>query len=199
MEHFSYGLFGLDSSVLVVIDVQEKLVPAMWESSRIIHKTNTLLAGAAALQIPILITEQYPKGLGSTDPRIHFHPALSLAPHPAESSTPQALVLEKVSFSIFGDEQITAHIQSLGVQNLLICGIESHICVLQSVLHACKLGFEVWVANDALSSRDPANHHNALQLMADSGAKITNVESILFGAMHTAKHPSFKTLSALIK
>ena len=81
----------------------------------------------------------------------------------------------------------------------MICGIESHVCVLQSVLHARKLGIDVWVAQDALSSRSRDNHLNALDLMAASGAHISNVESLLFGAMHTAKHKSFKTISALIK
>lgn len=199
MEHFSYGLYELDSSVLIVIDVQERLMPVIWESTRVIDGVNTLLSGANALQIPILITEQYPKGLGKTDPRIHFSPTQVLAPAPTQADTPQALVLEKVSFSIFGDEQITKTLRSLGAKNLLICGVESHVCVLQSVLHARKLGFEVWVANDALSSRKEVNHLNALQLMANVGAKIANVESMLFGAMHTAKHQSFKTISTLIK
>lgn len=212
MQAFSHGLFTPESALLVVIDIQERLLPAMSEQEQLIHKSCTLIKGARALEIPIIITEQYPKGLGKTDE--HILSALdfgnpqstsgslvidSRAPNPHEPARSGAQIFEKVSFSIFGDENITKAIAQHKATTLIICGIESHVCVLQSVLHARKLGVDVWVAQDALSSRSRDNHLNALDLMAASGARISNVESLLFGAMHTAKHKSFKTISALIK
>lgn len=210
MQAFSYGLFRPESALLVVIDIQERLLPAMSEPERLLKNACTLIAGCRALEIPIIITEQYPKGLGRTDGRILSaldsgadSGSSSAESSPLESATPQkspeSQILEKISFSIFGDEEITRAIASTKASDLLICGIESHVCVLQSVLHARKLGLNVWVAKDALSSRDTHNHQNALSLMAESGAHISNVESLLFGAMHTAKHKSFKAISALIK
>lgn len=199
---FSEGLFAPESALLVVIDIQERLLPIMSSAKEVVAKSNMLLRGASALQIPILVTEQYPKGLGRTDKSVLFEPVDTLLESIQENTpdlTPRARLLEKVSFSIFGDEKIVHEIATLGVDTLLVCGIESHVCVLQSTLHALKLGLNVWVANDALSSRDEKNHHNALALMAKSGANVANTESLLFGAMRDSKHPSFKTISALVK
>ena len=106
---------------------------------------------------------------------------------------------EKSTFSIFGDEPITAFIAQSGCKNLVIFGIESHVCILQSVLHALTLNFNVWVVQDALSSRDDANHLNAISLMAAQGARVTNTESVLFGSMLDSKDPHFKAISALVK
>lgn len=217
------GLFDPKSALLVVIDIQEKLLPAMSEGERVLKNANKLIAGASALEMPILITEQYPKGLGKTDSRVDFvacdalggsstasaHTESSLSIDsslPAESrlaestqNPPRAKVLEKISFSIFGDEIIAREIATSGARTLIICGIESHVCVLQSVQHALGFGLDVWVANDALSSRDIANHQNALALMTQLGAKVSNTESLLFGALHTAKDKPFKAISALVK
>ncbi|OBV28478.1 MULTISPECIES: isochorismatase family protein [unclassified Helicobacter] len=215
------GLFDPKSALLVVIDIQEKLLPAMSEGERVLKNANKLIAGASALEIPILITEQYPKGLGKTDSRVDFVACETLGGSStagvhadstessltidssltAESAQnpPRAKVLEKISFSIFGDEIIAREIATSGARTLIICGIESHVCVLQSVQHALGFGLDVWVANDALSSRDIANHQNALTLMAQLGAKVSSTESLLFGALHTAKDKPFKAISALVK
>lgn len=207
MQAFSYGLFAPESALLVVIDIQERLLPVMDRHEQLIHNSCTLIKGMRALEIPIIITEQYPKGLGKTDGRIlsaleSSTNALGVESSALDSHTLAkggAQLFEKISFSIFGDEHITHAIAQHKATTLIICGIESHVCVLQSVLHARKLGLDVWVAQDALSSRSHENHLNALALMAAAGAHISNVESLLFGAMHTAKHNSFKAISTLIK
>lgn len=202
-QSFSYGLFDPKATLLVAIDLQERLLPVMNNEKRTVDNANLLISGVNTLQIPILITEQYPKGLGKTDKRIQFEPTENLSTNLCdankENTLPKAKVMEKLSFSIFSDADIVKEIASLNIKTLLVCGIESHVCVLQSVLHALKLGLEVWVANDALSSRSEANHNNALALMASCGAKVTNTESVLFGAMTDAKHPKFKTISSLVK
>lgn len=186
MKTFEYGLYKPSEALLVVIDIQERLAPLMFSEQNLIKNTNTLLKGAGILGVRTLITEQYPKGLGSTDNRVDFD----------KDNTP---VLEKTSFSIFGNAQITDFIVQSGAKNLIICGIESHICVLQSVLHALNLGLAVWVAQDALSSRTQENHLNAIELMRSKGAHISCVESLLFGAMLESKNEHFKQISTLIK
>lgn len=192
MKPFEYGLYKPNESLLVVIDVQERLLPLMFDYQNLIKNTNTLLRGAQILGIPTLITEQYPKGLGHTDKRVEF-----------DRGDSTICVREKTSFSIFGNGEIIDFIAKLNTQgrakNLIVCGIESHICVLQSVLHALDLGLSVWVAQDALNSRKEANHLNAIELMRSSGAKISCIESLLFGAMLESKNEHFKQISALIK
>ena len=186
MKTFEYGLYKPSEALLVVIDIQERLAPLMFSEQNLIKNANTLLKGAGILGLRTLITEQYPKGLGSTDNRVEF-------------DKDNAPVLEKTSFSIFGNAQITDFIVQSGAKNLIICGIESHICVLQSVLHALDLGLTVWVAQDALSSRTQENHLNAIELMRSKGAHISCVESLLFGAMLESKNEHFKQISGLIK
>ena len=213
MKTFDYGLYKPSETLLIVIDVQEKLTPIMSEEERLIKNVNTLLRGAEILGIPTLITEQYPKGLGHTDKRIEFEMdctsnesgenANNIAKENANTKGNGVHILEKTSFSIFGNAEIVEFIAQLnaqgGVKNLIICGIESHICVLPSVLHALELDLKVWVAQDALSSRTKDNHLNAIELMRSQGANISCVESLLFGAMLESKHECFKEISALIK
>lgn len=218
MKTFDYGLYKPSEALLLVIDVQEKLTPLMSEEERLIKNVNTLLRGAEILGIPTLITEQYPKGLGHTDKRIEFERdctsnesgenANNIAKENANTKGNGVHILEKTSFSIFGNAKIVDFITQLnapqlnmqsGARNLIICGIESHICVLQSVLHALELDLKVWVAQDALSSRTKDNHLNAIELMRSQGANISCVESLLFGAMLESKHECFKQISTLIK
>ena len=221
MQTFDYGLYKPSETLLIVIDVQEKLTPVISEEAELIKNVNTLLRGAEILGIPVLVTEQYPKGLGHTDKRIDFgnlggfgNAGDKCSGH-SEKNRASLTVLEKTSFSIFGNAEIVDFIAQLnaqgGAKNLIICGIESHICVLASVLHALEYPLEssvankgvkkftVWVAQDALSSRKIANHLNAIELMRSKGAQISCVESLLFGAMLESKSECFKRISELIK
>lgn len=199
MKPFTQALLDPIDSLFVCIDIQERLLPVMARKSEVVKNTNTLLQGAQILGSKILVTEQYPKGLGATDSSIVFTRIESFDSRDMQSQTPQCVLKEKSTFSIFGDEAITSCIAQTACKNLVIFGIESHVCILQSVLHARMLNFNVWVVQDALSSRSDANHHNAISLMAAQGAKITNTESVLFGSMLDSKDPHFKAISALVK
>ncbi|MDD6055694.1 MAG: isochorismatase family protein [Helicobacteraceae bacterium] len=190
-------MLNLQESLLICIDAQEKLINAMAEKERFLKNARILLKGVEILsknvdearrnparQSQIIFSEQYKKGLENT------HNALEI---------PHATHFEKTTFSIFKDEEITNHIKRTRAKELIICGIEAHICVLQSVFDALNLGYSVWVAEDAVTSRDLKNYKNAIELMRQFGAKITCAESALFALMQDCKHKNFKEISALIK
>ena len=202
---FNKALLEPKETLFICIDIQERLLPVMARKQEVVKNTNKLLQGAKILKTKILITEQYKKGLGATDSSIIFKEIDSFDTLDSrdvtnsDSQKPQCVLKEKTTFSIFGDEVITELVTKSGCKNLVIFGIESHVCVLQSTLHALKLGFEVFVVSDALSSRDDNNHFNALSLMQSQGAKIINTESVLFGSMLDSKDANFKAISALVK
>lgn len=171
--------------LFVCIDVQEKLVGVMANKEKLIKNTNILLEAASLLGIPTLVTEQYPKGLGKTYSEIKI---------PQHSQ-----VLEKTHFGIFGDENITRHIAQSKAKTLVFFGIESHVCVLQSIIEAQNRGYECLLAADACSSRDLQNHQLALEFFRTQGVGIFPTESILFRILGDCKHASFKAISALVK
>ncbi|TQR30617.1 hypothetical protein DMB92_07295 [Campylobacter sp. MIT 99-7217] len=193
------SLFDASNSLFLGIDIQERLIPVMCYKDKVLKNANTLLKAAQIFGIKTLITEQYPKGLGSTCKQIEFESIEDLSKLEKHSPKPQCKLLEKISFSVFADEQICAFIKEQAPKNLFIFGIETHVCVLQSVIHALELGYKIWLIEDCLSSRAKENHQNALELMRDLGANITNVESVLFGHMLDAKNENFKAISGLIK
>lgn len=199
MRSFTQALLNPKDTLFVCIDIQERLLPVMARKSEVVKNANRLLQGAQILGAKMLITEQYPKGLGVTDSSIIFTRIESFHTLDSQDPNPQCVLKEKSTFSIFGDEHITALIAQSGCKNLVIFGIESHVCILQSTLHALALNFNVWVVQDALSSRDDANHLNAIALMQSQGARVTNTESVLFGSMLDSKDPHFKAISALVK
>ncbi len=198
MTAFSQALLNPQETLFICVDIQERLLPIMARKQEVVKNANILLQGAQILKAKKLITEQYPKGLGTTDSSIVFEKIESFDMLDS-TQKPQCVLKEKSAFSIFVDEAISTLIMQSGCKSLVIFGIESHICILQSVLHALRLGFDVWVTQDALSSRDDSNHFNALSLMQSQGAKITNTESVLFGSMLDSKDSNFKAISALIK
>ncbi len=170
---------------LMVIDFQEKLVPIMTESEVTVKNAITLIKMAKALEIPITITEQYPKGIG--------HTILEISEELEGFS-----IFEKDSFSSFTPE-IEKHISKNNKKKIIISGIETHICVFQTVRDLVKNGYEVYVVSDAVSSRTKANRENGLSLMKDIGAIITNTETVLFDLLKVSTHPKFRELSKLIK
>lgn len=172
-------------TLFICIDLQEKLLPLMSRKDEVVKNANLLLRVAQILGAQTLITEQYPKGLGST--------------HADIKATQGAAKLEKTSFGIFNDEGIKEFITKSGCETLVIFGIESHICVLQSVIDALNLGFECVVAGDALGSRDESHHKFALDFFKQQGASVLPSESIVFRLLGDSKHPNFKAISALIK
>lgn len=171
--------------LFICIDVQEKLAEVMHNKAKLIKNTNILLESASLLHIPLLITEQYPKGLGKTHSSINIQP-----------KTP---ILEKTHFGIFGDVKITDFIAKSRAKTLVFFGIETHVCVLQSIIEAQNLGFECILAADACSSRDENNHQLALDFFRTQNVTIMPTESILFRILGDCKHPNFKAISALVK
>lgn len=171
-----------DTSTLLVIDLQERLMPVINESERVFANVNRMLVGAEILGVPTLVTEQYPKGLGHTC---------------AEVALTDQPVLEKSCFSCFLDDAISTRIPQH--HDLVLCGVEAHICVLKTALDALRAGYTVHVLADAVSSRTAANHQIALDRLRQSGAFIASTEMVLFQWMDYAGNDQFKAISRLIR
>lgn len=179
--------FFLDSknTALFFIDVQEKLAPAIFEFSTLKKPLNTLLTTAKAFKLPIYVTEQYPKGLGEI--LKEFKILLK-----------DAKFWEKTSFTALLPE-VLEQIKSDGVEKLIVCGIETHVCVYQTVRDLVKEGFTVYLASDAVGSRSIDNKKNALKLMSDMGAIISNSETIAYDLLKDSKDKKFKEISQVLK
>lgn len=172
-------------AVLMVIDIQERLVPAMPDGQRVIQNTNTLISVSSKLDIPVMATEQYPKGLKKTVPEI----SNNIEGNP---------FYEKITFSGCTDE-VTKTLKQLGKKKIIITGMETHVCVFQTVRDLLSQGYQVFVVGDAVCSRTRENYLNGLSLMKEMGAVITNTETVFFDLMKQAGTPLFKELSKLIK
>ena len=173
-------------SGLVVVDIQERLLPFIFEKDQLIQSSVRLIKGAAILGIPILATEQYRKGLGPTAPEVAAA-ITGFAP------------LEKVTFSACGAEGFSDALTSKEVTNVILCGIEAHVCVLQTCLDLLDYDVGVFVAADAVSARNPENSRLALQRMHDAGAVIASTEMVLFELLGRARTEEFKEVQALVK
>ncbi|MBE0584462.1 MAG: hydrolase [Desulfofustis sp.] len=170
----------------LVIDIQERLFPHMQNRLELLEKVPRLIEGLKILQIPVLVTEQYPKGLGRTVGEI-------------SSVTAGCDYFEKISFSCFDDENIKEAIQSTNNKNILICGIESHVCVLQTVIDSVANGFKPVVVEDCVSSRTANDKVIAMARMQQEGALVTTLESLLLEIQRVAGTYDFKQIAKLIK
>ncbi len=180
-------LLDAQQTVLLVIDIQEKFVPVIQNSGPLIERTGILIETAKQLDIPILISEQYPEGLGPTASQL------------LEKLPSSATRLEKTAFGCLGDHAMAHYFQALGRQQVMVCGIEAHVCVNQTVHQLLESGYEPHLIEDAISSRDLHHCEIALNKMRQSGAVDGCVEMAVFELMRHAKHPDFKALQALIK
>lgn len=170
---------------LLIVDVQEKLMPAIPVADQLVSHCKKLIEGAKALGIPIAGTEQYPKGLGKTVPALAGH--LGAMPEKVRFSCAEALGWQPAAMDLERRDQI------------IVAGIEAHVCVLQTVLDLLAIGFRVYVPADAVASRKKLDWKIALGRMASLGAVITTTESVLFECCETAAAPEFKTISRLVK
>jgi nicotinamidase-related amidase len=175
-----------DRAVLVVVDVQEAFRPAVLDFERVVRNVATLVAGANALDVPILVTEQYPKGLGRTVPELAEH-------------LDRVKPIEKVCFSAAGSREFNGALAASGRDQVLLCGIESHVCVNQTADDLIGRGMEVQVAQDAVTSRSKQNRKLGLHKMERSGAVVTSVETALFELLGAAGTPEFKEIQRLVK
>ena len=179
-------MLNTDDTVFLIIDVQDKLVN-MLKNSDEIAKNNTILAKAAnILGVPIIATEQYPKGLGNTISEVREY-------------IKEEELCEKTSFSALENPDVLNKIKACSPKNIVITGIEAHICVYQTTLALIENGYNVYVVKNAVSSRNKKDYNTALELMRDVGAKPTCVETVLFELLKSSKHPDFKEVQALIK
>lgn len=175
-----------DATVLIVVDVQDKLVPSMHQLESLIDNQKRLIMGMAVLEVPMLCTEQNPKGLGATIPEI------------------AALLegVETVSKNCFGCAESPDFMQKLadtGRKNVLLAGIETHICVYQTAIGLIEAGYHVEVVADACSSRRPENMQIGLYKANNAGAEITCVETVLFELLKVAEGPRFKDILKIVK
>jgi nicotinamidase-related amidase len=177
------SLLSLADSALLVIDIQEKLVPFLFEKEKLLHNVNFLLDVAETVRIPVLATEQYPKGLGSTVPEL----AARLPNRP-----------EKLCFSCAIPE-IVEQLHREARPKVVLAGIESHVCVQHTALDLLAEGFRVYVAADAVSSRYAIDHEYALRRMEKAGAILVTVETVAFELLGRAGSPEFKVVSKLVQ
>lgn len=179
--------FTLDreDTLLMVIDIQERLVPVMKYKDQVINNTNILIKVAKEMGFPVIVTEQYPKGLGRTVAEV-----IELVD--------EGDIYSKNSFTAYTNEVKDA-LESLGRKKILITGMESHVCVFQTVRDLLSEGYQVFLVRDGVSSRTKENYLNALDLMQSMGAVITNTETAIFDLLKVSGTPEFKTLSKLIK
>ena len=173
-----------EKAQLLMIDFQEKLFPHMENQGVLGEKVITLLEGMKVLAVPILATRQYPKGLGDTI---------------KELGTYFSEYYDKMTFSCCGSEKLIGELHKTGRKNVIITGIEAHVCVLQTVIDLKALDFTPIVVVDAIGSRDKRDYEIALKRMEYEGAVLTTVESILFELCHTAGTEEFKLISRLVK
>ena len=174
------------NSLLLVVDIQTAFKKAIDDIDAIINKNIILLKTAKKLDIPIIISEQYPKGLGNT--------VDDLTPYAGS-----AKILPKMYFDCSKDEDIVAYIKGLQKKQIIISGIESHICVLQSALGLKQHGFDIFVIADACASRDDKNADLAYARLRQSGINIISTEMVVFELLEIAGNDEFKQISKLIK
>lgn len=179
-------LIERERSCLLLIDLQERLLSAMHEPAPVLKNAGILAIAAKRLAIPIVVSEQYPKGLGPTDAAL----ARLVAPERP---------LAKTDFSCATDPALAAHLESLGRDQAVLVGLEAHVCLLQTALGLPHLGFAPFVVADATTSRVPESRRLALERMARDGVEIVTTEMVLFEWLGRAGTPEFKELSALIR
>ena len=170
----------------VVVDVQERLFPHIYQHGQLEHSMRTLIRGLQILGMPIVLTEQYPKGLGSTIPGIR-------------ELLPDNGIIEKMTFSCCGSDDFLRTLYGLGRDNVILMGIEAHVCIMQTALDLLESGYAPVVVEDCVSSRFLHNKEIAIARLRDEGAIITTCESLLFELCVEAGTPEFKQISQLVK
>ncbi len=174
-----------EDAVLVIIDLQERLLNAMKDRERVVNNTRLLIAAARQFRIPVIVTEQYPRGLGATVPEI-------------KDELADYHYVEKVYFSACDDELFKV-LAAIKRRTFIVVGTETHVCVFQTVRDLVEAGNNVQVVSDAVCSRFDENYRSGLELMRDVGAVVTNTETVVFDVLKCAGTPEFKAISPLVK
>ena len=188
-------ILNRQKSQLLVVDIQARLLPVMAEQERLMANVARLCQAARLLQIPITISEQYPKGIGATVPEV--------IEACGDSGAADDIVLSKMTFSCLREESLARRINELGKVQLrkqvIVCGIEAHVCVLQTALDLRSDGFDVTVIGDAVSSRTADSKSFAIERMRSHDVDVATTEMAVFEWLERAGTAQFKTLSQLIK
>ena len=180
--------FFLDkgSSALMIIDIQDRLAAAMKVKDKVIENCLHLVELSKMLDIPIILTEQYPKGLGATVSEI-------------KGALPAYHPIEKLTFNCCEEPNFLNEIKNINKKNIILAGMETHICVLQTCIGLLKEGFHIHVANDVVCSRTKENYKTGIEFMRDAGAVISCAETVLFQLLGAAGTEEFKAISKRIK
>ena len=179
-------LLSTGKSALLIIDIQERILPVIHDYNTVVENTVKLIKGFKVLGLPIFHTEQYPKGLG---------PTVNTIKDELENNE----AIQKLSFSCSGAGELFNELTKKGLSQLSVCGIESHVCVQQTVLDMLANDFQVNVAADAVSSRKKIDYEIALFRMAKCGAEVTTSEAILFELLNVCGTDEFKHISQIVK
>lgn len=172
--------------LLFLIDVQEKLIPTIFQHEQLVQNIELLLKGCQVCDLPQYTFEQYPKGLGKTV-------------EPLKNFIQESQLYEKTKFSAAQVPEAMDQLKASGKSQIIIAGIESHVCVFQTVEELIEQGYEVFIPHETTSSRSEKNREVALKRMEQLGASITCIESVFFELLRDSRAPQFKELSALIR
>ncbi|HYH23548.1 MAG TPA: isochorismatase family protein [Azospirillum sp.] len=179
-------LLSSERSVLVVVDVQERLMPAVHEWERVVNNAGVLLRTATQMGVPVVASEQYSKGLGPTVTAVR-------------DLLPPGSIVEKIHFSAAYEPAFMDRLDSHGRDQIVLCGSEAHVCVMQTALGLRALGRTVFIVADATSSRNPANAEAGIARMRVNGVEVVTTEMVVFEWLHRADVPVFKSVLAHIK
>lgn len=183
----SEGLLNVAESVLVVVDLQPTFMTGIVERERVLARSKFLISCATLLGVPILATTQNATRMGGVDPSL------------VEALAPAEPLIDKMAFSCAGSEHFLQRLELTDRTQVLICGIESHICVCQTAVDLLGLEYEVFLAADAISARSQDAHDIAMRRVSDGGGWITHSESCVYEWMRSADHPNFRDVLGFVK
>ncbi len=175
-----------EKSICLVVDYQEKLVPAIHDKEKLVAQSEKFLKGLSVLSVPMIVTQQYTKGLGMTVPAL------------IDAAKAEAF-FDKIHFSCMKDEEIRAAVESYQSKRVYVCGVEAHICVLQTALDLKAGGYEVFLVADCIGSRNPYDKDMAIARATAEGIKVTTYEAALYELLEKAGGPEFKEISKIVK
>ena len=179
-------ILNREKTALLVVDIQERILNVMQHKERVIENTIKLIKGFRLLDVPIYYTEQYPKGLGETETKI-------------KEELKSVNAIQKMSFSCYGAEDLFEEFKRKNLSQIVVCGIETHVCVQQTVLDLLANGFQVNLPADAVSSRKILDYEIALRRMENNGTEVTSTESVLFELLNVCGTQEFKDILNIIK
>lgn len=186
-EPIGTGRLNRDDTILVMVDIQQRFVPHIHGIDELLANGSKIVKGCMILGVPVMVTEQYPQGLGATVAHIKGAVGANFAP------------FEKTAFSIFDDSAISRAIKDYGRKNILICGIEAHICVIKSVLDGLDAGYNMHWITDVISSRTEKNAAAATRRAIQCGAFSSSTEMALFQLMESKNDTAFQEISKMIR